>query len=270
MFGGTGNFMTGSSATTALAAQTVFLDMPFDRFDFEAMVAWLQRRRAGDPFAYVVTPNVDHIVQIAKNPVHLRPLYDDATLRLCDSRVLAKLAKLHGIDLPVVPGSDLVVAMFDRVLTPGDRYCLIGGSDELAARLRAKYPHLDQVHHAPPMGLRRDAGARAEAVKAAAAADSRFILLAVGAPQQEMLAREMAQDDTVSGTALCIGASIDFIVGAQRRAPKIVQRAGIEWAWRLASSPRRLARRYLIEGPKIFLLVARWSKPKADTHQPKA
>ncbi|WP_263973958.1 WecB/TagA/CpsF family glycosyltransferase [Sphingomonas aliaeris] len=57
-------------------------------------------------------------------------------------------------------------------------------------------------------------------MRAAAAANARVILLAVGAPQQEMLAREMAQDGTVSGTALCIGASIDFIVGAQRRAPK--------------------------------------------------
>ncbi|WP_225883355.1 WecB/TagA/CpsF family glycosyltransferase [Sphingomonas aliaeris] len=141
--------MTGSSATTGSAGQAIFLDMAFDRLDFEAMVAWLERRRAGDRFAYVVTPNVDHIVQIAGDPVNLRPLYDDATLRLCDSRVLAKLAKLRGIDLPVVPGSDLVVALFDRVLAPGDRYCLIGGSDELAKRLRAKYPDLDQVHHAP-------------------------------------------------------------------------------------------------------------------------
>jgi exopolysaccharide biosynthesis WecB/TagA/CpsF family protein len=260
--------MTGTSAIMHPAGQTVFLDMPFDRLDFEAMVTWLQRRRAGDDFAYVVTPNVDHMVQIDKDPVELRPLYDDATLRLCDSRVLAKLAKMRGIDLPVVPGSDLIVALFDRVLVAGDRYCLIGGSEELAERLRAKYPDLEQVHHAPPMGLRRDAHARAEAVTAAAQANARFILLAVGAPQQEMLAREMAQHGAVSGTALCIGASIDFIVGAQRRAPKAMQRAGIEWAWRLASNPRRLARRYLVEGPKIFMLVACWSKPKTDTHQP--
>lgn len=259
--------MNEASATLDPVGKTVFLDMPFDRFDFEAMVAWLQRRRAGDDFASIVTPNVDHIVQIAKDPVRLRPLYDEATIRLCDSRVLAKLAKLRGIDLPVVPGSDLVVALFDRVLAPGDRYCLIGGSAELADRLRGRYPDLEQVHHAPPMGLRHDAGARADAIHVAADAHARFVLLAVGAPQQEMLAREMAQDGTVSGTALCIGASIDFIVGAQRRAPRIVQRAGIEWAWRLASNPRRLARRYLIEGPKIFMLVARWSKPKTDTHR---
>lgn len=251
----------------AAAGRTIFLDMSFDRYDFDAMVAWLKNRRAGQSFGYVVTPNVDHMVQIAKDPASLRPFYDDATIRLCDSRVLAKLARLRGIELPVVPGSDLVVALFDHVLVAGDRYCLIGGSPALAEALRRKYPDLTLIHHEPPMGLRRDAQARAEAVRAAADAQARFTLIAVGAPQQEMLAHEMASSGRMSGTALCIGASIDFIVGAQRRAPRMVQRANLEWAWRLASDPRRLARRYLVDGPKIFSLVLRWPKPNPDIDQ---
>ena len=255
---GVDDSMDGPGADT-----TVFLDMAFDRFDFERMVAWLQQRRANDRFAYVVTPNVDHMVQIHADPVALRPIYDGADIRLCDSRILAKLARLRGVTLSVVPGSDLIAAMFDRVLVAGDRYCLIGGSRDLAECLRQKFPALDLIHHEPPMGLRRDAQARAAAIRAAAAAGARFTLLAVGAPQQEILAHEMAQDGGVSGTALCIGAAIDFIVGAQRRAPRAVQRAGLEWAWRLAGNPRRLARRYLIEGPKIFMLAFRWSKPNA-------
>lgn len=255
--GGAGEFMSGPAA-----GRTIFLDMAFDRYDFDGMVAWLQRRRAGDAFAYVVTPNVDHMVQIAADPA-LRPVYDDATIRLNDSRVLARLAKVRDVSLTVVPGSDLIVALFDRVLAPGDRYSLIGGSRELAAQLRLKFPALDLVHHEPPMGLRRDPRARAAAVRAAAEAGARFILLAVGAPQQEILAHEMAQDSGVSGTALCIGAAIDFIVGAQRRAPRTVQRAGLEWAWRLFGNPRRLARRYLWDGPKIFALAFCWSKPNA-------
>ncbi|MEG3123314.1 WecB/TagA/CpsF family glycosyltransferase [Sphingomonas sp. GB1N7] len=237
--------------------------MAFDRYDFEEMVAWLQQRRAADGFAYVVTPNVDHMVQIAADPARLRPIYDAATIRLCDSRILARLARMRGITLSVVPGSDLIVALFDRVLIAGDRYCLVGGSRELAESLRLKFPTLDLVHHQPPMGLRNDAQARAAAVRAAAEAGARFTLLAVGAPQQEILAYEMARDGGVFGTALCIGAAIDFIVGAQVRAPRAVQRAGMEWAWRLAGNPKRLARRYLWDGPKIFLLAFRWSKPNA-------
>lgn len=60
------------------------------------------------------------------------------------------------------------------------------------------------------------------------------------------------------GTALCVGASTDFLLGTQQRAPGIVQRLSLEWAWRLLSDPRRLAHRYLVEGPAIFPMAWRW------------
>jgi exopolysaccharide biosynthesis WecB/TagA/CpsF family protein len=110
------------------------------------------------------------------------------------------------------------------------------------------------------MGLLRDAPARARAIDFAADAHARIILLAVGSPQQEVLAREMREDGRVTGFGLCIGAAVEFITGEQVRAPRIVQRAGVEWAWRLASQPKRLWRRYLVDGPAIFGMVWRWSR----------
>ncbi|WP_237216772.1 WecB/TagA/CpsF family glycosyltransferase, partial [Falsiroseomonas oryziterrae] len=59
------------------------------------------------------------------------------------------------------------------------------------------------------------------------------------------------------GTALCIGASLLFLSGEERRAPRPLQRAGLEWAWRLAQDPRRLARRYLVEDPVLLSLLWR-------------
>jgi exopolysaccharide biosynthesis WecB/TagA/CpsF family protein len=59
------------------------------------------------------------------------------------------------------------------------------------------------------------------------------------------------------GTALCVGASLRFLSGEERRAPHLVQRAGFEWAWRLAQDPRRLARRYLRDDPAILGLLWR-------------
>jgi len=149
------------------------------------------------------------------------------------------------------------------VLRPGDRVCLIGGGPGHVARLAERHPGIVVAHHAPPMGLRHDPAARARAIDFAAGAEARVILLAVGSPQQELLAHEMKRDGRARGTALCIGAGIDFIVGAQTRAPRLVQRAGFEWAWRLASQPRRLARRYLVDGPAIFPLVWRWKRNRA-------
>jgi len=120
------------------------------------------------------------------------------------------------------------------------------------------YPHLRFVHVAAPMGLAKDPAARKAVGEAAIAAEARIVLLAVGAPQQEMIARELKATGTARGTALCIGASIDFLTGVQTRAPRIVQQAGFEWAWRLATSPRRLFRRYLVEGPAIFAIAWKW------------
>ncbi|MBU3077187.1 WecB/TagA/CpsF family glycosyltransferase [Sphingomonas quercus] len=245
-----------------MTARRNFLDLDFDPLTPEQAEAWLAARGQASPFAYIVTPNVDHMVRLASQPQAIRAAYDDADLCLCDSRVLARLAKLADVALTVVPGSDLVAALFDRVLKPGDRVCLIGGGPDHVTRLGERYPGIVVLHHMPPMGLRTNPAARAAAVDFAARSDARAILLAVGSPQQELLAHEMKADGRVRGTALCIGAGIDFIVGAQVRAPHIVQKAGFEWAWRLASQPRRLAKRYLVDGPAIFPLVWRWKRSR--------
>ena len=88
------------------------------------------------------------------------------------------------------------------------------------------------------------------------------MLLAVGSPQQEVLAGRIAAAGGATGCALCIGASLDFIAGRQRRAPRVVQRLGLEWAHRLASQPGRLWRRYLVDGPRIFRLAHAWQRAR--------
>ncbi|MBY9064658.1 WecB/TagA/CpsF family glycosyltransferase [Sphingomonas yunnanensis] len=241
-----------------------FLGLRFDPLDTDAAVAWLRDARATAPFAYVVTPNVDHIVRLdavgREDPTGtaLWDAYEGATLTLCDSRVLARLARWCGVTLPVAPGSDLTVRLFDEVAQPGDRIAIIGGDSTLLAALRQRFTALDIVQHIPPMGLLRDPAALAAAAAFGRDARARFLLLAVGSPQQEIVAARIAALPGTSGVALCIGASLDFIVGRQRRAPRWLQRLGLEWAHRLGSQPRRLWRRYLVEGPRIFRLARSW------------
>jgi exopolysaccharide biosynthesis WecB/TagA/CpsF family protein len=112
------------------------------------------------------------------------------------------------------------------------------------------------------MGLAKDREARARAVAFAAQAAARVTLLAVGSPQQELLALDMARSGAVRGTALCIGAGVEFLLGIRARAPRPIQRAGLEWAWRLLVEPRRMWRRYLVDGPAIFPLVWRWRRAR--------
>jgi len=235
-----------------------FLGLDFDMLGPAEADAWLCARGDDSPFAYVVTPNVDHLVRLEKAGEPVRQAYADADLCLCDSRVLARLAKLCGVELKVVTGSDLVARLFASVLRDGDSVLVVGSADDAITALRTRFPRFRILHHEAPMGLRDDPDARARVAQAAAAAGARIILLAIGSPQQELIASAMKVGGDAHGTALCIGASIDFLTGAQTRAPRFVQRAGFEWAWRLASDPRRLFRRYLVEGPAIFAMAWEW------------
>lgn len=237
-----------------------FLGLNFDSVSSAEVERWIAGRDENSQCAYIVTPNVDHVVRFSKNSGAVRNAYFNADLCVCDSRVLKKLARSCGIELELVTGSDLVEHVFQRVLKPEDRICLIGGTAQSAFKLQLLYPALHFVHHEPPMGLLNNAGKRAAAVEFAGTACGRLTLLGVGSPQQELLASEMAASGKVRGTILCIGASIEFLVGEQVRAPRVVQMVSLEWFWRLIHSPRRLARRYLIDGPAIFPIVMKWRR----------
>ena len=242
--------------------RTPFLALDFDPLSIGEAEVWLRARPVDATFAYVVTPNVDHMVRLDRLPAGhaVRAAFDDAALRLCDSRVLQKLAAAAGVTLSIVPGSDLTARLLNTVAVLSDRICVVGGDEELIVDLRRLYPQLAFAHHAPPMGLRTNPAAMAEAVAFVAASKARFTLLAVGSPQQELLAHRIAQDGRATGTGLCIGASIEFLVGRKARAPRWMQQASLEWLHRLASEPRRLGRRYLIEGPRIFAMTWRWRR----------
>ena len=241
--------------------RTRFLDVDFDRLTMDELIGRLAAVGPDAPFGYIVTPNVDHLVKIARGATPgLRDIVARAAYCVCDSRVLARIAGLRGVTLAVIPGSDLTVAMFDCVIEAGDRICLIGGDAAMAQALRQRFPSVEFVHYQPPMGLLTNDRAIEDAADFAVGQRARFTFLAVGFPQQELIADRIARSPAAGGMALCIGAALDFITNRQRRAPSIVQRAGMEWAYRLASNPRRLWRRYLIDGPAIFRLAWRWRK----------
>lgn len=238
-----------------------FLDLLFDRLTFKEVEDLLRSDGRSAGYRYVVTPNVDHVVRIDRQP-KLRALYNDADVCVCDSRVLRLLARLCGVRLTLVPGSDLTAHLLSEVVDQGDRIAIVGGSVPAVDRLRAKFPGLEVVHHEPPMGLRDNSDARSDAAQFVASAGARFTFLAVGSPQQEMIAREVRGLPGASGTALCIGAALDFLTDDQKRAPRALQKLGLEWAHRLASDPARLWRRYLVDGMRVFPIVWRWRRAR--------
>ena len=130
----------------------------------------------------------------------------------------------------------LTAILLDYLIDPGERLTIIGGSSEIVARLARRFSLRNIRHHNPPMGFIKDPIAVLEAAQFVERNAARFVLLAVGSPQQEMLAREIKQRGQACGVGLCIGASLLFLTGDLRRAPEWMQRARLEWLHRLARS----------------------------------
>jgi N-acetylglucosaminyldiphosphoundecaprenol N-acetyl-beta-D-mannosaminyltransferase len=231
-----------------------FIGCRFDTGSIEEAVCNILAETHGG-FKYVVTPNVHHMVRLLEDPATMQPLYDRAWRVFCDSRVLSCLASFSGRRLPVITGSDLTAQLIARAAEQRLSIALIGPTAAACAALRDRYPRLNVVFHTPPMGFIKSEHEVQKCVDFVAKTQASLIFLAVGMPQQEILARHISDHPLARGVGLCIGASIDFLTGKQRRAPVCLQKVGLEWLHRLLSDPRRLAARYLIECPRIFYLI---------------
>lgn len=233
------------------------LGMAFADLGPQGAAAAIAARPDGAPFGYVVTPNADHLVRLSRDPA-LAEIYRQAWLRLLDSRVVAAMARGCGMLTPrVATGSDLTALLLARHIHPGEQITIVGLAPAWLAQLVARYRLAPPFHHNPPMAFDADAAAFRTAVEFIVTHPARLIFLAVGSPRQERLAAAVAATGRATGTALCIGASLLFLAGAERRAPGWMQRDGLEWAYRLAQDPRRLAGRYLLDSPRIVPLLLR-------------
>lgn len=234
-----------------------FLGVEFTKFDAAHILDDLRRLAYAKRFSYVVTPNVDHLVGINCNEdielgLRVRDACLAAALCLCDSRVLARLARISGQRLDVLPGSDLTRDLLLHGVRPGDRLALIGGTPRQLEWLQANWPDIDCFQFIPQMGVLRNPQAQREIAEFVEKVPCDYYLFAFGAPQSELVALQIRQRGVARGVALCIGASIDFLSGDKRRAPRWFQKRSLEWAFRLVTEPRRLWRRYLVRGPKII------------------
>ncbi|WP_062235590.1 WecB/TagA/CpsF family glycosyltransferase [Aureimonas sp. N4] len=216
-------------------------------------------------FGYVVTPNVDHVVSYHRGDAALREVYDGALFQICDSRVLSRLAGLSGLHLTPCPGSDLTRDLLERPLFPAMRIAVIGPDMDAFRDLQQRFPSVSLT--LIPSAQRLSIGSPEWKETVARTAGTRWDLLLVclSFPKQEFFAHDLGRAGRVHGLALCVGASIDFLTGRQKRAPEFFRKAGLEWLHRLAQDPRRMASRYLQRGPAVFALAGReWARLRQE------
>ncbi len=227
----------------------------FDDFDVTRFVE-LARNFGESHYGYVVTPNVDHLVRLQQQP-RFAQAYNQASYVLLDSRLLARLLRWRrNIEIATCPGSDLTQELFRTSVLPQDRIVLIGGSLTQARELGLRFGLERVAHFNPTMGFieRPD---EVEQVLRFVESHSpfRYCLLAIGSPQQEYIAQELQVRGYARGLTLCVGASVNFLTGGEKRAPLWMQQRGLEWLYRVLQNPQRLLMRYLRAAPGLVRLM---------------
>ncbi len=250
-----------SPQTRSVREQVLLAGVPIDVTDFEGAVALIIDRALHESRGhYVVTPNAHHVT-LHQHDALFRTIYAAAFLTLPDGVPLLWAARLLGRRLPCrVNGTDLFEALCAQAARHGLRVYLLGGregaADAAAARLRERLPALDICGtHCPPMGFEHDAVEQAAMVARINDARPHLLFVGLGAPKQEywMYWNRNRLDVSVS---LGIGVSFELVGKIVPRAPRWMQRAGLEWLFRLMAEPKRLWKRYLVGNAVFCALIA--------------
>ncbi len=251
------------SADVANAPIIQLLGIDFCNVSPDAVIERLLARPEGARFSYIVTPNADHMERLLR--IHgLRPIYQRAMLCLLDSTLISRFARKLGLPTPqVITGADLTEALLPHL--NGRRVAVIGMDEPDFAALVRRFPAISFIHYSPPMGLLHDTGAFNCTRDFIIDTHAAFTFFSIGSPVQEILAYAVSGEPRAVGVGLCTGSALAFASGAVKRAPLWIREAGMEWIYRLARNPRRLAGRYLVSDPLVLLALC-WTALREKFH----
>lgn len=212
--------------------------------------------------AFVVTPNVDHIVQLEKGG-ELCEVYKNANLILADGKPLIWISKWYGTPIKEkISGSDLFPLLCEHAVKRNYRIFFLGAAKGVAAKaaknLSKRYPGLQIVGtYSPPMGFEKNTSELLNIEKKIKRVAPHILIVGLGCPKQELFIFHNRERLNVP-ISLGLGASLDFEAGNIRRAPKWMSDYGFEWLFRIFQDPKRLIKRYLFDDCKIFYMIFKY------------
>jgi N-acetylglucosaminyldiphosphoundecaprenol N-acetyl-beta-D-mannosaminyltransferase len=240
-------------------ARTVLVgDLAIHDVTFPEVADWIWTRATSGQGAVVCTPNVDYVVR-SRNDLEFRRAINGADLRAPDGKWVVYASRIAGRGLrETVTGRLLLPDLAGRAATAGVPIALFGAMPGIAARaasrMRDRHPTLNVTALSPPPQFVLGSEEDDAAVKHLMAAQPSLLFVALGAPKQELWMSQH-RADFPSTVLIGVGAALDIVSGRFREAPRWMTNVGLEWLFRLAQEPRRLARRYLIDDPWIL----RWA-----------
>jgi N-acetylglucosaminyldiphosphoundecaprenol N-acetyl-beta-D-mannosaminyltransferase len=241
------------------------MGVPLHDVTAEEVVEHVALAKARGEGGWILTPNLTILQRLVADREY-RELCDSASLRLPDGMPLVWASRLRRTPLRErVAGSDMIWRICERAAREGWTVFFLGGNPgaaQAAARhLAACYPGLRIAGTAcPPIGFEKDPQYMDDLRMRVRAAAPDVCFVALSGEKQDRLIRQL-MPEAPGAWFMGIGISFSFVSGEIRRAPRFLQRIGLEWAHRLVQEPRRLARRYLVDGIPFagrLLLRAAW------------
>lgn len=233
-------------------ARITLRGVPIDVMTEKGCVAHIiERSRAGQG-GWVITPNLDHMRR-AESDDEFRSMLHEADVVVADGMPLIWASRLQGTPLPErVAGSALVWSLAEAAAKADRSLYLLGGdpgaADQAAEVLKKRYPDLRIVGtDCPAFGFDKKPEQMDRVLHKILEAKPDIVYVGLGSPKQERLIRQ-ARVGLPHIWWLGVGISLSFIAGDVKRAPKWVQKIGLEWVHRLLQEPGRLAKRYLVHG----------------------
>lgn len=230
---------------------------------FEAIQA-IEDLIASEKKSYVVAINVDVVMKIEKDP-QLKKIVDEADMTLVDGKPLVWISKYHG--RPVkdkVSGSDLIPALCEVSSKKGYKIFILGGKDGVADRakrnLEEKYSDINIVGtYAPPYGFENDKDELEKINQMITGSHADILVVCFGCPKQEKWIYENIQKYNAK-VSVCAGATVDFLAGNVKRAPKWMSECGLEWFYRFLQEPKRMFKRYFVDDLRVFGLMRKYKE----------
>lgn len=216
--------------------------------------------------SYVIAVNTDVIIQI-ENDAYLKEIVGNADIVIVDGQPLVWISKFY--KTPVkgrVSGSDLIPALCKLSAKRNYSIFIIGGKPGVAEKARKNLEReIPQIKisgtYSPPFGFEKDKEELKYINEMISKVHPDIVVACFGCPKQEKWIYEnyLKYDATVS---ICAGATVDFLAGEIKRAPKWMRRYGLEWLYRITQDPKRLIKRYLVDDIKIFRLIKKYRVKK--------
>lgn len=217
-----------------------------------------------DNCSYVVTPNVDHIVQLEKDE-ELKRVYENASLILTDGKPLIWISNWYKTPIKEkISGSDLFPRVCDLAAKKGYTMYLLGAAegvaDKAAKNLMDKYKGLNIVGtYSPPFGFEKDKVELKKIERQIQEVHPDILIVGLSCPKQEKYMYHHCKELDVP-ISFGLGASIDFEAGNIKRAPRWMSEHGLEWLYRITQDPKRLAKRYLVDDMKIIRIARKYRR----------